>query len=53
MGSGLDDCVYWHFFTVTDNCNSSHIELLPNDVCLTNVSEESLEFANELPFITA
>jgi hypothetical protein len=28
--------------TFTVNCNSSHIELLLNDVCLTNLREESL-----------
>jgi hypothetical protein len=39
--------------TITVNYNSSHIELLLNDVCLMNLSEESLEFPNELPFITA
>jgi hypothetical protein len=38
MGSGFDDCVYWHFFTATVNYNSSHIELLPNDPCVTNLS---------------
>jgi hypothetical protein len=27
MGSGFDDWIYWHFFTITVNCNSSHIEL--------------------------
>jgi hypothetical protein len=37
MGSGSDDWVYWHFFTITADYNSSHIELL-NDVCLTNPS---------------
>jgi hypothetical protein len=30
MGSGFDDRVYWHFFTITVNYNSSHIELLLN-----------------------
>jgi hypothetical protein len=38
MGSGFDDWVYWHFLTITDNYNSSHIELLLN-VCLTNLYE--------------
>jgi hypothetical protein len=42
MGSGFDDWVYWHFFTIAVNCNSSHIELLMSDVCLTNLYEESL-----------
>jgi hypothetical protein len=28
MGSGFDDWVYWHFFTITDNYSSSHAELL-------------------------
>jgi hypothetical protein len=23
VGSGLDDCIYWHFFTITINCDSS------------------------------
>jgi hypothetical protein len=40
MGSGFDDWVDWHFFTITVNYNSSHIEILLNDVCLTNPSEE-------------
>jgi hypothetical protein len=44
------------------NYNISHIELLLNDVCLTNIYEESLttlalistnfEFTNALPFIS-
>jgi hypothetical protein len=42
MGSGFDDWVYWHFFTITVDYNSSHIELLLNDVCLTNLFEKSL-----------
>jgi hypothetical protein len=42
MGSGFGDCVYWHFFTITVNYYSSHIEFLLNDVCLANLSEESL-----------
>jgi hypothetical protein len=41
MGSGFDDWVYWHFFTITVNYKSSHIELL-NEVCLANLYEESL-----------
>jgi hypothetical protein len=63
MGPGFDDWVYWHFFTTTVDYNSSHIELLLNDVCLANLYEESftnlglisttLEFANALHFITA
>jgi hypothetical protein len=39
MGSGCNDWIYRHFFTITDDYNSSQIELL-DDVCLTN--EESL-----------
>jgi hypothetical protein len=39
--SGSDDWVYWYFFTITVDRNSSHIELL-NEVCLTNRYEESL-----------
>jgi hypothetical protein len=42
MGSEIDECVYWNFFRITVDHNSSHIELLPNDFCLTNVYEESL-----------
>jgi hypothetical protein len=42
MGSGFEDCVYYHFFTIIVNYNSSHIELHLNDVCLTNTTEESL-----------
>jgi hypothetical protein len=41
MGSGFDDCVYLHFFTITINYNSSHIELLLDNVCLKNLFEES------------
>jgi hypothetical protein len=41
MGSGFDYCIYWRFFTITVDYNSSHIQLLLN-VCLTNLSEESL-----------
>jgi hypothetical protein len=32
MGSRSDDCVSWSFFTITVDYNSSHIELLLNDV---------------------
>jgi hypothetical protein len=53
MGSGFDDWLYWHFFKITINYNSSHIEILLNsltdelrllsDECsMKNVSEESL-----------
>jgi hypothetical protein len=37
MGSGFDDWVYWHFF----DYNIRHIKLLLNDVCLTNLYDES------------
>jgi hypothetical protein len=43
MGSGFDNWVYWHLFTITVDYNSSQIELLLNDVCLANLSEESLQ----------
>jgi hypothetical protein len=43
MDSGFDDWVYWHLFTITLNYNSSHIEILLNDVCLTNLYKESLK----------
>jgi hypothetical protein len=41
MGSGFDDWVYWHFITITVNYNNSHIELLLNNDCLTNLYEKS------------
>jgi hypothetical protein len=31
-----------HLFTITVNYNNSHIELLLDDICLTNLPEESL-----------
>jgi hypothetical protein len=37
-GSEFDDWIYWHYFTITVTYNSSHIELLLNDVCLTNAA---------------
>jgi hypothetical protein len=40
-GSRFDDWVYWHFFTITVDYNSSHIELLLNDVSLKNLSLNS------------
>jgi hypothetical protein len=42
MDSGVDDWIYWHFFTFRVDYNSSHIEVLLNNICLTNLSEESL-----------
>jgi hypothetical protein len=47
VGSGFDVWVYWDFFAIAVNYNISHIELLLNDVCLTNLSEESLTALNE------
>jgi hypothetical protein len=41
MGSEFDDWVYWYFFAITVDYNSSHIELL-NYICLENLFEESL-----------
>jgi hypothetical protein len=41
MGSAFDDWVYWHFFTITVSYNTSH-----NDVCLTDLYEESLTALN-------
>jgi hypothetical protein len=38
MGSGIDDWVYWHFFTITVDYKCSHIEFLLNNVWLTNLS---------------
>jgi hypothetical protein len=46
MSYGFDDWVYWHFFTVTVVYNSSHIELLLNEVCLMNFYEESVTVLN-------
>jgi hypothetical protein len=42
MDSGFGELVYWLFFTITVDYNSSHLELFPNDVCLTNLYEKSL-----------
>jgi hypothetical protein len=56
MGSGFKGWVYWHFFTVTVNYNSSHIDLLLSDVCLANALwgiSDRLICTNDLPFITA
>jgi IS4 transposase len=39
MGYELDDSVYWHFFAITVNYNSSHSELLLNELRL--LSDES------------
>jgi hypothetical protein len=41
MCSRSDVWVYWHFFTITVTCNSSHIEILLDDVCLANLSQIS------------
>jgi hypothetical protein len=38
LGSESDEWMYWHFFTITVNYNSSHIELLLKAVCLANLS---------------
>jgi hypothetical protein len=40
MGSGFDYWVCWHFFIITLNYNSSHVELL-NCVSLRNLNEDS------------
>jgi hypothetical protein len=53
MDFGSDDWIYWHFFTITTNYNSSHTELLLHDVCLTNlrqISGRSPLLTNEFPF---
>jgi hypothetical protein len=42
MGYGYDYWIYWHFFTIAVDYNSSHIELLLKNVCLTNLYKESL-----------
>jgi hypothetical protein len=45
VGSGFDDLVYWHFFTIIVNYNSSHIELLMMSVLrisMKDLYEESL-----------
>jgi hypothetical protein len=41
VGSGVD-WGYWLFFTITVDCNSSHVELLLNDLRLADPYEESL-----------
>jgi hypothetical protein len=38
MGYGFYDWVCSHFFTITVDYISSHIELLPNDVSMKNLS---------------
>jgi hypothetical protein len=46
--------IYWHFITVTVDYNSPHIELLLNDVWLTNALRRlshAIECTNQLPFI--
>jgi hypothetical protein len=63
MDYRLDDWVYWHVSIITVDYNSSHIELLLNYVCLTNLSQESrtdlslisdcFECTNQLPFMIA
>jgi hypothetical protein len=45
MGSGFDDLLDASV-TITVDYNSLHIELLLNDVCLTNLYEESLALSN-------
>jgi hypothetical protein len=50
MGSGVGDWIYWRFFAVTVDYNSSHTELLLNDVCLPDLNE-SLELISTAPLI--
>jgi hypothetical protein len=38
VGSRFDDWIYWHFFIITLDYNSSHIGLLLHNFCLTNLS---------------
>jgi hypothetical protein len=42
MGSIFDNRVYCHFFTITVDYNSLHIELLLNSVSLANLCKEFL-----------
>jgi hypothetical protein len=51
MGSGFDDRVYVHFFIIVIHFNSSHIELLLNDSCLTNLCKEYFTALNDV-FLT-
>jgi hypothetical protein len=37
MDSGLDEWIYWNFFTITVNYSSSHIELLLNECSMKNL----------------
>jgi hypothetical protein len=41
MGSRFDGWDHWHFVTITVDYNSSHIELLLNEVFLSNLSQIS------------
>jgi hypothetical protein len=59
MGSEFDDWVYLNFFTITTNHNSSHIELLLNEIWLLsdecrmkNLSEEFLSLSESEFYIT-
>jgi hypothetical protein len=54
MGSGFDDWVHWHFFTITTNYNSAHIELLNSltDELLLPSDEFSMKDLSE-EFLTA
>jgi hypothetical protein len=51
MGSGLYDWINWHLFTITANHNSSHIEILLSDICLTNLSEEPVTTPKKVPLL--
>jgi hypothetical protein len=44
-GSGFDDWIYWHFFTITVNYNSSQIELFLSDESLWRISDSCLNLS--------
>jgi hypothetical protein len=52
MGSEFDDFVYCHFFAITANYNSSHIELLLNHELQLLSHECSQEYLTNLELIS-
>jgi hypothetical protein len=47
MGSGFDDWIYFHFFTITVACKSSHTELFAN-LSLLSESRTGLSYSFDL-----
>jgi hypothetical protein len=55
MGSGFDECVYWHFFTITINYNSSQL-MTVHDSFLSLLDHDRLLFHYshiEVPWTTS